>query len=273
MFRTAISVTALVAGLAAAGVALAAKGDIPPPRDVSGPSADSVKTASGLATRVLAPGWGKQHPGPADTVEVHYTGWTTDGKMFDSSVARGATVRFPVGGVIKGWTEALQLMVVGEKRRLWIPAALAYGDAPPAGSPAGMLVFDVELVNLTAAPKPPADVAAPPKNAKRTKSGLAYRILERGKGKQRPKPDSTVEVHYTGWTADGKMFDTSVGRLEPPRFSVGSVIPGWTEGLQLLAVGDKARFWIPGKLAYDGSTDPSAPKGALVFDVELLSIR
>jgi len=197
-------------------IAAAKANDIPPPSDVGAVPADAIKTASGLATRVLQAGSGKQRPMADDTVEVHYTGWTIDGKMFDSSVARGAPVRFLVRGVIKGWTEALQLMVVGEKRRLWIPATLAYGDAPANGRPAGMLVFDVELLAITSAPRAPDDVAAPPKNAKRTKSGLAYRALKKGTGKRHPKADSTVEAHFTGWTPDGRMFDSSVGRLEPP---------------------------------------------------------
>jgi FKBP-type peptidyl-prolyl cis-trans isomerase len=182
-------------------------------------------------------------------------------------------VRFPVGGVIKGWTEALQLMVAGEKRRLWIPANLAYGDAAGGGRPSGMLVFDVELLAITSAPRAPEDVAAPPKTAKRTKSGLAYRVLKKGSGKRHPKPDSTVEAHFTGWTPDGKVFDSSAGRLEPPEFLVNGGIAGWAEGLQLMTVGDKFRFWIPGKLAYDGAPRPDSPKGMVVFDIELLSIR
>ena len=264
----------LVVPLAAlASVAAAKADDIPPPPDVAAPPADAAKTPSGLATRVLQPGSGKQRPAIDDTVEVHYTGWTTDGKMFDSSVARGVPVRFPVRGVIKGWTEGLQLMVVGEKRRLWIPANLAYGDAAGGGRPAGMLVFDVELLAITSAPKAPADVAAPPKNAKRTKSGLAYRVLKKGTGKQHPKADSTVEATFTGWTTDGKMFDSSVGRVEPPRFIVNGGIAGWAEGLPLMVVGDKFRFWVPGKLAYDNLPVSDMPKGMLVFDIELLSIR
>ena len=74
---------------------------------------------------------------------VHYTGWTTDGKMFDSSVARGKPATFQLDRVIAGWTEGVQLMVVGEKRRLWIPEALAYKGKR---RPQGMLVFDVELL-------------------------------------------------------------------------------------------------------------------------------
>ena len=247
--------------------------DIPPPADVKAPPADAEKTASGLAYKVLTPGKGKEKPALTDTVSVHYTGWTTDGRMFDSSVKRGAPAKFPVGGVIKGWTEALQLMVEGEKRRLWIPGALAYGDTPGGGRPAGMLVFDVELLDVISAPKPPEDVAAAPKNAKKTKSGIAYRVLKKGTGKEHPKKESMVEVHYSGWTTDGKMFDSSVARGMPAKFPLAGVIPGWTEGVQLMVVGEKTRFWIPGNLAYDSSPNPGAPKGTLVFDVELLSIQ
>jgi peptidylprolyl isomerase len=77
---------------------------------------------------------------------VHYSGWTTDGKMFDSSVSRGQPARFRLDQVIPGWTEGLQLMVPGERRRLWIPQKLAYRGEP--GKPAGMLVFDVELLQI-----------------------------------------------------------------------------------------------------------------------------
>jgi hypothetical protein len=80
-------------------------------------------------------------------VTVHYSGWTTDGKLFDSSVQRGETISFPLNGVIKGWTEGLQLMTEGEARRFWIPADLAYGKGG-GGAPGGTLVFDVELFKV-----------------------------------------------------------------------------------------------------------------------------
>lgn len=116
------------------------------PSDVAAPPADAIKTASGLASKVLRPGDGAIKPSATSTVEVHYAGWTTDGKLFDSSYNRGKTISFPLNRVIPGWTEGVQLMVVGEKRRLWIPENLAYGGAP--GAPKGMLVFDVELINI-----------------------------------------------------------------------------------------------------------------------------
>ena len=119
--------------------------NIPAPPDVAAPPSDAEKSPSGLASKVLTAGTGTTHPRASDSVTVHYTGWTTDGNMFDSSVSRGAPSTFPLNRVIGGWTEGLQLMVVGEKRRFWIPENLAYGGRRP---PLGRLVFDVELLAI-----------------------------------------------------------------------------------------------------------------------------
>lgn len=251
---------------------------IPAPPDVAAAPADAAKTASGLASKVLTPGTGADHPQPTDKVKVHYTGWSKDGKMFDSSVARGEPATFGVTEVIKGWTEGLQLMVKGEKRRFWIPGALAYGDKPRGGgAPAGDLVFDVELLDITAAPKPPdvpSDVKSAPMNAKKTASGLQYRVLTPGSGSKHPGPKDRVTVHYSGWTPDGKMFDSSIVRGQPITFGLDGVIKGWTEGVQLMVEGEKTRFWIPSDLAYgDPPKRPGAPGGPLVFDIELISVK
>ena len=107
-------------------------------------------TESGLQYQVLVEGKGAK---PDDTVEVHYQGTLLDGTVFDSSYQRGETVSFPVGGVIPGWTEALQLMPVGSKWKLFIPPSLAYG-AGGAGQmigPNAALVFDVELISIAGA--------------------------------------------------------------------------------------------------------------------------
>lgn len=251
------------------------KPQIAAPPDVAAAPADAEKSASGLAWKVLTPGTGEQPASPEDGVEVHYTGWTTDGKMFDSSVQRGMPAKFKLNRVIKGWTEGVQMMKKGEKRRFWIPGSLAYGDTPTRpGAPAGTLVFDVELLNVMPAPKPipaPADVAVAPKDAKKTKSGLAYKVQQKGTGKVHPKATDTVEVHYTGWTTDGKMFDSSVQRGQTASFPLNGVIAGWTEGVQLMVQGEKTRFWIPKELAYNDQ--PGRPAGTLVFDVELIDIK
>ena len=248
------------------------------PADVAAAPADAEKTASGLASKILTPGTGAERPKKRDTVKVHYTGWTTDGKRFDSSVARGEPTEFPLNAVIPGWTEGLQLMVVGEKRRFWIPGNLAYGDTPARpGAPAGMLVFDVELLGITPAPSLPApiDVDAPPADATTTESGLKYKVIKKGEGEaKRPTATDRVTVHYSGWTTDGELFDSSVLRNSPATFPLNAVIPGWTEGVQLMSIGDTFRFWIPGNLAYgDTPTRPGAPAGTLVFEVELLKIN
>lgn len=121
---------------------------LPAPADVAAPPADAIKTASGLASKVLKVGMTNVRPTAMNTVTVHYTGWTTDGQMFDSSVVRGEPSRFPLNQVIAGWTEGVQLMVVGEKRRFWIPGDLAYDKLNMAGAPKGMLVFDIELLEV-----------------------------------------------------------------------------------------------------------------------------
>ena len=132
---------------------------------------------------------------------------------------------------------------------------------------------DEDPLKLASLPAP-ADVAAPPADAVRTPSGLASKVLQVGMSNVRPGPRNNVRVHYSGWTTDGAMFDSSVVRNEPAEFGVSDVIPGWTEGLQLMVVGEKRRFWIPGNLAYDvPGSRPDAPKGMLVFDVELLAVK
>jgi FKBP-type peptidyl-prolyl cis-trans isomerase len=381
------------------------------PLDVAEPSADVQVTASGISYKVLTAGTGTEHPGPRSEVTVHYTGWTTDGKMFDSSIERGEPTSFGLNAVIRGWTEGLQLMVVGEKTRFWIPEKLAYGGRP--GKPAGTLVFDIELLSFEAGKslqeakgkpaeakppefpedgsspptdatilsegvhyislKPPrqprgdvqpatptkdnqvelryngwtqqgvfvegitkrgrpetlsmtkvsaawsqvlmemaegqkvrlwasaeasstpattatgpmvyelellrvkevlpapADVASPPADATTTDTGLAWRRLKAGTGTVHPSSRAEVEVHYSGWTTDGEMFDSSVVRKKPSSFAANRVIAGWTEGLQLMVEGDSFRFWIPEDLAYQGKENK--PAGMLVFDVELLAIK
>lgn len=107
-------------------------------------------TASGLQYQVLQEGNGDK-PGPTATVKTHYHGTLIDGTVFDSSVQRGQPAEFPVNGVIAGWTEALQLMAVGSKWRLFIPYQLAYGERGAGGSiaPFSALVFEVELLEIT----------------------------------------------------------------------------------------------------------------------------
>lgn len=233
------------------------------------------RTESGISWEVVTRGTGTQHPGRNDSVQVHYEGWTADGVSFDSSRKRGKPATFGVTKVIAGWTEALQLMVIGDRWRILVPADLAYGYTPHRpGAPSGDLTFDVELLDIVVAPEVPATVAAPPATATVTASGLAYRVIQKGIGTAHPTTADKVTVHYTGWMTNGDMFDSSVTRGKPATFGVTGVIKGWTEALQLMVVGDVMRLWIPADLAYgDTPRRPGAPAGMLVFDVELLAIN
>jgi len=229
------------------------------------PPADGVKTPSGLVTQVLTPGTGTVRPTVTDTVKLSFVGYKKDGTSFKSP----ANFQASLGSIaLPGLAEGLQQMVAGEKRRMWLTQKLAFGGA--AGKPAGPIVFDVELYSIVPVPAAPADVAAAPAAAEKSKSGLASVVLKAGTGTAHPKRSSNVTVHYTGWTTDGKMFDSSVVRGTPSSFPLDGVIAGWTEGVQMMVIGESRRFWIPEKLAYQGAD--GKPKGMLVFDVELLAI-
>ena len=161
-------------------------------------------------------------------------------------------------------------MTLGEKRRCWVPEALAYKGQ--AGRPKGTVVFDIELLDMRGNPTvPPPDVKEPPSDAKRTGNGLAYKVLRPGTGTRMPSRFDKVLVHYTGWTTDGKMFDSSVARGAPAAMSLDEVIRGWTEGVGMMVEGERTRFWIPEALAYKG--EAGQPRGMLVFDIELIKIQ
>lgn len=361
------------------------------PADVAAPPADAIRAGNGLCYKVLKANPEGAAIAESDWVKIHYTGWTTDGEMFDSSLVEGEPAIFPIDQLIPGMSQALQLGHIGESIRAWVPEALAYKGVK--GAPQGMLVFDFDILEkvtpetpsfepvsdavplhdglsyviakrghgeaeicedniisidftgwhvesgmifhssvqngepligqvkdlfpgfrevlvhahegdrltiwvpqalgvdprgarlkgglvfnvdvheVRPAPKgipAPDDVAAPPADASFTASGLASKVVVAGKGDRHPNATSRVRVHYTGWTTDGKMFDSSVMRGSPIDFGLNQVIAGWTEGVQLMVEGEKRRLWIPENLAYRGM--PGAPAGMLVFDVELIAI-
>lgn len=109
---------------------------------------------------------------------------------------------------------------------------------------------------------------------KTTQSGLQYEVITEGKG-EKPKASDRVSVHYTGKLLDGTVFDSSVERGEPATFPLNAVIPGWTEGLQLMTVGSKYKLYIPPELGYGerGAGPKIGPNAALVFEVELLKVE
>jgi len=116
----------------------------------TGPGQEMTTTPSGLKYQVMKRGTGTVSPKATDTVNVHYHGTLLNGTVFDSSVQRGQPISFPLNGVIRGWTEGVQLMKVGDKFKFEIPPDLAYGAAgrPPVIPPNSTLVFEVELLGI-----------------------------------------------------------------------------------------------------------------------------
>jgi len=111
---------------------------------------DVIETASGLQYQVLQKGEGEGHPSASSTVKVHYHGMLIDGTVFDSSVERGEPISFPLNQVISGWSEGVQLMVVGDKFKFFIPSELGYGNkATGKITPGSLLIFEVELLDIS----------------------------------------------------------------------------------------------------------------------------
>ena len=174
----------------------------------------------------------------------------------------------PVNTMFPAWKEVLPKVHVGDVVQMWVPQA--HGIDPDGNSLKGNLVFEMTILSARSMPQPPADVAAPGADTQKTESGIAWRILKQGTGTKHPTAKSTVKVHYSGWTTDGVMFDSSIARDKPIEFGLDQVIAGWTEAVQLMVPGEKRLVWIPEELAYKGQ--PGAPAGMLVFEIELIDI-
>ncbi|NIM00444.1 MAG: FKBP-type peptidylprolyl isomerase [Acidobacteria bacterium] len=243
--------------------------DIPAPPDLTAPPEGAIRTESGLVWRLLGePAAAAERPGPTDTVDVRYTGWTADGKVFDTTEVGKRSRRFRVGGAIPGFEEGIQLLSVGETGRFWVPERLAY---PEGGDrPSGMLVFDVTLVAIQRGPARPPHLETPPEDAVRSESGLAWVVLETGDSAQgSPEGEATVLVEYHGWTTEGELLDSTLHRGQPRAFTLHLVIDGFREAFSTMVPGERRLIWIPEELTkLDGRTTLDQ---TVVFDMKLLS--
>lgn len=247
---------------------------VPGPSDADAPK-DFTETKSGLKYKILRKGKGPK-PGATTTVEVHYKGWLDDGEVFDSSYERRKSTKFPLNRVVKGWGEGLQLVGQGGMIELEIPYQLGYGESgkPPVIPPKATLHFIVELLEVQMPSEPGAVDKDAPEAFTTTKSGLKYRVRRKSDG-AKPVATNTVKVHYKGWLDGGKVFDSSYERGEPIMFPLNQVIPGWTEGMQLVGKGGMIELEIPYDLAYgeEGRPPVIPPKATLHFIVELLNVQ
>ncbi|NWG71315.1 MAG: FKBP-type peptidyl-prolyl cis-trans isomerase [Parvularculaceae bacterium] len=242
---------------------------------------------SGLLYEVLKEGpEGGDQPAKEDFVDVEFVGTRIDGVEVESSRAHGAAARFPLAMIDGSWmAEGVRLMSRGDRYRFYVPSELALGEAgAPDGSvgPNEALIYEVELLKVTNPEKNlKAGEAFLAENRKKagvrtTSTGLQYQVLAEGPaGGKQPTDANVVRVHYKGTLLDGTEFDSSYARGEPAEFPLGQVIAGWTEGVQLMSVGDKFRFFIPAALAYGQNGAPGGvigPNEALIFDVELIDV-
>jgi FKBP-type peptidyl-prolyl cis-trans isomerase len=239
------------------------------PRDVAKPPADARAAPSGVRWKVVKRSRGKAaRPRPWDAVSIVYTGWDSTGTIIDTNEGKDQPVRLPLDALPASFADAVPQLGAGERARLWIPAAMMNRG------PDGTLCFEVQVIAVHERVRPPdapADVAAPPPDALTTPKGVSYKVLDAPGGTRKPQTSDEVTVHYTGWTTDGKRFDSSIPDATPKVFRVTGVIAGWTDALLHMNVGDTWRVWIPEELAYKGA--PNRPQGMLVFDVQLLEAQ
>jgi len=249
--------------------------------------ADTLKSPNGIKyIRVLE---NKKGIKPIDSgkVSIRYVAYLEDGSILDASADHSSNAdtnhRKPVSIIfaenqgMKGWYESIKLMHMGEKTRFIVPYQLAYGEEGYKGviPPKSKIIYDLELVEVKAPVKVQFyDVKG--KDTVKTVSGLKYILVKKGTG-AKAEAGKTVKVHYTGFLANGKIFDSSIQRDEPIEFPLGEgrVIKGWDEGIALMNVGDKLRLIIPYELAYgEAGRPPVIPaKAELIFDVELIEVK
>jgi len=226
-------------------------------------------------------GDGEELTKPDSIIQINYAGFLVDGKEFASSTQLGQPISVPLsqmGPALTGFPTGVMGMKVGGKRKMFLPPDKAYGEQgqQPTIPANAALIWDIELLAIDPWDKLPAVLPGDPYTGEPTKSetGLSYYELKVGEGEQPAGPETTVKVHYTGYTVDGKKFDSSVDRGEPATFPLNGVIAGWTEGVGSMKVGGKRKLVIPYPLAYGegGRGAQIPPKATLIFDVELLEI-
>lgn len=230
--------------------------------------------APGVKFRDAKEGTGEPCPAGSN-VTVHYTGWTTDGTVFDSSKKTGGPANVALGDRIRGWQIGIPGMKAGGIRKLVIAPAMGYGPKAEKNIPPNStLIFEVELVSFER--KEPkkmldgSDGTETDPGLREVTPGVKARDLKEGIG-EAVKPNATVTIHYTGWLTDGTVFDSSRARGEPSTFPLGSLVKGWQEGIPGMKPGGIRKLVIAPEKGY-GSQDKGTipPNSTLIFEIELL---
>ncbi len=263
----AASLLGVAASLPAATVLSTAPQDPAPVKQDGIPECKEMqKTASGLEWGFLQKGRDEAAPAADDLVEVHYTGWLLDGTRFESSRDRGQPASFAVNGVIKGWTEVLQLMTPGARCKLVIPGDLAYGAAgqPPKIPANATLVFDVELLKITRMPK---FRPGKPENQKTTASGVKWEVMKVGTGAQCSEKHG-VALRFAIWSPEGQLLQCSEKQNNHRISGLATKVQvTFLNDLFISSkVGEVLRLEVPQKAFPDAPNDT-------VWEVELMSVN
>ena len=236
-----------------------------------------VTTASGLKYCVLKQGEGGASPKFGDVVKVHYTGWNTDGSVFDSSRNGPKPAEFALGDVIEGWNEALLMMTPGAHWKLTIPPELGYGlrGMPPQIKSNATLIFEVELIAFEKGPDLPPFHPADPARQKRSESGIVYEPIVEGSGKAAHR-DDVIEIRFAIWNQGGRLLVCTEKLPGPTRGRAADFKMRFLQlAPQFLTTGARYRFEVPAELCaglqYFGST--LLPSGSTtIWEVELVKV-
>ena len=256
-----------------------------------GTSADPELKDAGPGVRYRDLREGRGEPCPAGAkVKVRYTGWLSDGTVFDSTEGQDP-VEMPLGLAILGWQSGIPGMKPGGVRKLVIDPEQGYrNQVKPKIPPGSTLIFEVELLEFSPLPKMTEGPGRPMSDGsdgstrdpglKDIGDGLQVRDLKEGSGEP-VKHGADVVVNYTGWTVDGHVFDSSARAGHPfgcslvPDHPTRRVIPGWQKGIPGMKPGGIRKLVIPANLAYGPAGYPPdiPPNATLIFEVELIGVK
>ena len=233
-----------------------------------------VTTASGLKYSVLNPGDPKGiHPKIGDKVKVHYTGWLTDGKVFDSSVQRGQPAEFVLGRVIEGWNEVVALMTKGERVKVTIPPELGYGERGAGNDipPNATLIFEVELLDLKVGPALPVWRDGDPKKQNKSDNGLVVETVKEGAGES-VGAEAPLEIRFAFWNPGKQLLDCA--ELGTPLYGPPKNfrLELFKQLLPTLKPGQRVRCEVPPELAFgDRGMGPKLPgKTTSIWELEVV---
>lgn len=237
----------------------------PSAAELAAPPPSAQKLASGISTRELRPGTGKEHVRAQDVVHFRSIGRRADGTVIQNTFGGANPQKILVTKLLPAWREALEVMVAGEQRRFWFPAAVAPKN-PKTGAEEP-LVFDVELESIGRMPDPPKSLHTPDPKAHRTSAGASVLVLKPGDPKVTVRRSDAALVNFTLWNELGQPLLSSIADGRPTLFPLSRVMAAFSDCLEGMTKGEQRLCWIP---AGANQGFPGAPRGALTFELELL---